>query len=87
MENNNNKTEKKYENNSNSQTNSQTNQQNVNSQNTKFKVGFTYDKKMLLHKNSNYSHPECPERISSIYDNVNNKGLIIKAIPSQLIIQ
>ncbi len=44
------------------------------------KTAYVYDKRMLLHKNQfEIDHPECPDRISRIYDNLKEAGLLKKS--------
>ena len=44
------------------------------------KVGYTYDDFMLKHFQSQSNHSECPERISSIYENLKEKNLLSQVI-------
>ena len=48
------------------------------------KVGFNFDERMLLHKDTTNKHQECPERIMSIYLNLYLKNLVssMTKIPS-----
>lgn len=47
----------------------------------KMTTGIVYDERMLLHKNDvSVDHPECPERIESIYDMLKRKGILDSCI-------
>ena len=49
----------------------------------KRKIGFCFDERMLLHRDSKHVHQECPERAMSIYINLVLKELIPKLIRIQ----
>ena len=44
---------------------------------SKKKVGYVYDPRMLLHRCCQYDHPERPDRIMSIHNNLIDKSLMI----------
>ena len=46
----------------------------------KAKIGFCFDERMLLHRDSKHVHQECPERAMSVYIN-----LVLKELTSKLI--
>ena len=46
----------------------------------KVKIGFCFDERMLLHRDSKHIHQECPERAMSVYIN-----LVLKELTSKLI--
>ena len=46
----------------------------------KIKIGFCFDERMLLHKDVNHKHQECPERLMTIYINLVLKNIIPKLI-------
>ena len=46
----------------------------------KNKIGFCFDERMLLHKDVNHKHQECPERLMAIYINLVLKNIIPKLI-------
>lgn len=50
------------------------------SKNEKRKIGFCFDERMLLHRDSKHVHQECPERAMSVYINLVLKDLIQKLI-------
>ena len=50
------------------------------SKNEKRKIGFCFDERMLLHRDSKHVHQECPERAMSVYINLVLKELIQKLI-------
>ena len=50
------------------------------SKNDKRKIGFCFDERMLLHRDSKRVHQECPERAMSVYINLVLKELIQKLI-------
>ena len=50
------------------------------SKNEKRKIGFCFDERMLLHRDSKHVHQECPERAMSVYIN-----LVLKEIEKKLI--
>ena len=49
----------------------------------KKKIGFCFDERMLLHRDSKHIHQECPERAMSVYINLVLKELINKLIRIQ----
>ena len=46
----------------------------------KRKIGFCFDERMLLHRDSKHVHQECPERAMSVYFN-----LVLKELTNKLI--
>ena len=50
------------------------------STNKKRKIGFCFDERMLLHRDSKHVHQECPERAMSVYIN-----LVLKELTNKLI--
>ena len=50
------------------------------SKSNKRKIGFCFDERMLLHRDSKHVHQECPERAMSVYINLVLKELIQKLI-------
>ena len=48
--------------------------------NEKRRIGFCFDERMLLHRDSKHIHQECPERAMSVYIN-----LVLKEITKKLI--
>ena len=50
------------------------------SKSDKRKIGFCFDERMLLHRDSKHVHQECPERAMSVYINLVLKDLIPKLI-------
>ena len=53
------------------------------SKSDKRKIGFCFDERMLLHRDSKHVHQECPERAMSVYINLVLKDLIPKLIRIQ----
>ena len=49
----------------------------------KKKIGFCFDERMLLHRDSKHIHQECPERAMSVYINLVLKEIINKLIRIQ----
>jgi hypothetical protein len=50
------------------------------STNKKRKIGFCFDERMLLHRDSKHVHQECPERAMSVYINLVLKDIIKKLV-------
>ena len=50
------------------------------SSNKKRKIGFCFDERMLLHRDSKHVHQECPERAMSVYINLVLKDIIKKLV-------
>ena len=48
--------------------------------NKKRKIGFCFDERMLLHRDSKHVHQECPERAMSVYIN-----LVLKELTNKLV--
>ena len=46
----------------------------------KRKIGFCFDERMLLHRDSKHVHQECPERAMSVYIN-----LVLKELTNKLV--
>ena len=53
------------------------------SKNEKRKIGFCFDERMLLHRDSKHVHQECPERAMSVYLNLVLKELTQKLVRIQ----
>ena len=53
---------------------------NATNKSKKRKIGFCFDERMLLHRDSKYVHQECPERAMSVYIN-----LVLKELTNKLI--
>ena len=53
------------------------------SKNEKRKIGFCFDERMLLHRDSKHVHQECPERAMSVYINLVLKELTQKLVRIQ----
>ena len=53
------------------------------SKSEKKRIGFCFDERMLLHRDSKHVHQECPERAMSVYLNLVLKDLIPKLIRIQ----
>ena len=53
------------------------------SKSEKRRIGFCFDERMLLHRDSKHVHQECPERAMSVYLNLVLKDLIPKLIRIQ----
>ena len=47
--------------------------------NALLRPGLLYDARMRQHRNeSNLGHPECPDRITRIWDMLSDKGLVLR---------